>query len=244
MKRYGLVGCGLSHSKSPEYFKRLFDTYGIAADFALYDYPHLSQAVAAIQADSSVAGFTVTKPYKQSVMPYLHTISPEAQAIQAVNVVKITSQGEWQGYNTDVTGLQRSLKELPGSAPRSAIILGNGGAAQAAKYVLTQWHIPYIVANRHADEGVLSYANLSRELIQDADLIINATPAGMYPHVEECPAIDYTAVDAHHVLYDMIYNPVETRFLHYGCQQGAKICNGYAMFRYQAEQAFMIWNKQ
>lgn len=243
MKRYGLIGCGLSHSKSPEYFHRLFIAYGIAADFTLYDFPHIGQAIAAIQADSSVAGFTVTKPYKQSVMPYLHYISPQAQAIQAVNVVKITSQGEWQGYNTDVTGLQRSLKELSGTAPHSAIILGNGGAAQAAKYVLKQWNIPYVVANRHAAEGVISYAELTSEHIHKADMIINATPAGMYPHEEECPAIDYTALDAHHVLYDMIYNPAETRFLRYGRQQGATICNGYAMFCYQAEQALMIWNK-
>ncbi len=243
MKRYGLIGCGLSHSKSPEYFHRLFNAYGIVADFTLYDFPHIEQAIAAIQADSSVAGFTVTKPYKQSVMPYLHYISPQAQAIQAVNVVKITTQVEWQGYNTDVTGLQHSMKKLLHTTPRRAIILGNGGAAQAAKYVLKQWNIPYVVANRHAAEGVLSYADLSRELIQDADVIINATPAGMYPHVEECPAIDYTAIDEHHVLYDMIYNPAETRFLRYGRQQGASICNGYAMFCYQAEQALMIWNK-
>ncbi|MBP5411702.1 MAG: shikimate dehydrogenase [Bacteroidales bacterium] len=243
MKHFGIVGHPLQHSFSPQYFKQIFREEKVNAEFYIYDIERIEQIKDIIQQDALLRGFVVTLPYKQSVMSYLQCISQEAQAIRAVNVIAIDKNEGLKGYNTDVIGLERSLKKHLTSHPKKALIIGNGGAAQAAKYVLDNMRVPYLIVNRTPAENVILYHQLTAEQIHECELIINATPVGMYPHTMDFPPINYAAIDEHHFLFDMIYNPQETLFMQNGKKRGAKVINGYEMLCIQADEAWKIWKK-
>jgi shikimate dehydrogenase len=247
LKKLGLIGYPLSHSFSKKYFSQKFQDEGITGyQYELYPIENITQLPALLQAEQ-LHGLNVTIPYKIEVMPYLTHISPEATEAGAVNCISINraANGQYQltGYNTDVYGFEMSLRPLLGPQHTQALILGNGGAARAVKYVLAKLGIIYQVVARKPADGVLLFNDLTPQHIQQYKLIINTTPVGTSPKVEECPTLPYQAIGNQHVLFDLIYNPEETLFLTKGLQQGATIKNGYQMLILQAERAWQIWNQ-
>ncbi len=163
--------------------------------------------------------------------------------LSACNCIKIRN-GILSGFNTDVAGFEKSLLQIKKPAQRNALILGNGGAADAVAYVLGKLGIQYKVIGRSSKEGIdFTYNEITPELIQGNSIIINTTPLGTFPKIDECPTLHYEAITSNHLLYDLVYNPAETLFLKKGAAQGATIQNGYDMLVYQAEEAWRIWNE-
>ncbi len=244
MRRFGLIGEHLPHSFSGKYFASKFEREGIPdCDYSLYELPTIEALEPLLTSTPPLEGFNITIPYKQQVMKYLTQLSPEAEAIGAVNCVKIEGK-ELIGYNTDIIGFQSSLLDLLGEQrPEHALILGTGGAALAVEYILRYLGIEYIVVSRKAGEGRITYADIDAEVMAKNRLIINATPLGTYPDVENAPDIPYEYITEDHFLYDLVYNPPLTKFLEMGQAQGASICNGQAMLVAQAEAAWAIWNR-
>lgn len=238
---FGLLGYPLSHSFSPSYFEQKFSNEGIYdAEYILLPFKNLSEVRQRIE-NAGVQGFNVTIPYKTAIISYLDAISPECAEIGAVNTVKV-KDNRWTGYNTDVIGFEQSLLEfLPNLTGGRALILGDGGAARAVKFVFRKLGIPYDTISRK--KGFTSYDELNKSMIDYHPLIVNTTPLGMYPDVDSCPPIPYEYLDERHFLYDLIYNPEKTLFLAKGETRGAKIKNGLQMLQIQAESAWQIWNQ-
>lgn len=244
MKRYGLIGRPLGHSASATYFNEKFQREGLAGacrfdKFELASIDELPRLLAEIP---ELCGFNVTIPYKQQIIPYLDDLSFEARTIGAVNCVK-REGNRLTGYNTDAIGLRQSLTEfLGGVQPEQALVLGTGGASQAVQYILAEAGIAYEIVSRDAARGNYTYDNLPGEVVASHRLIVNATPVGTYPAVDEAPRLPYAYVSPDHYLFDLVYNPPVTSFLDYGRQRGARTCNGHAMFVGQAEAAWRIWS--
>lgn len=243
MRRYGLIGCSLSHSFSKEYFTRKFTTEEIAAEYALYELRDITELNALIESEESLCGLNVTIPYKESVLPYLDSLSEEAEAVGAVNCIAIKG-GRRKGYNTDIIGIEATLDRLNIAPSHRAIILGTGGAAKAVEYVLRRRQIEYLTVSRSAERGDATYDNLSPDDIASHHLIINTTPLGMYPNVETLPQIDYAAITLQHSVFDLVYNPDPTLFMQRAAEQGATVVGGKLMLYAQAEASWQIWNKQ
>lgn len=244
MKHYGLIGHPLGHSFSKAYFTEKFCREGLDCEYQNYDIEDLS-----LIRKTGLNGFNVTIPYKEAILPYLDELDPVAAEVGAVNTVKVLDDGQWIGYNTDVIGLNTIIpKALPwarGKLPlRGALVLGTGGASKAVQYVLRKNGIPFHLVSRSTERGDLTYAMLTPEIIQSHLLIVNATPVGMAPNIDEAPDIPYEAVTPQHTLFDLIYNPEETLFLRKGRCNGATTINGLAMLHAQAEASWMIWNEQ
>ncbi|MEI8049119.1 MAG: shikimate dehydrogenase [Bacteroidota bacterium] len=247
MRLFGLIGFPLSHSFSAQYFKKKFDNERISeTEYRLFPLEDISMLPSLIYRLPDLQGFNVTIPYKSSILPYLDHISNEAAAIGAVNCVKIqrsTSEINLTGYNTDVYGFRLSLIPLLKSHHRNALVLGTGGASKAVCYTLRDMGINYTIVSRSKqDEKQLLYSQLNQNLISDNLLIINTTPVGTYPETELYPDIPYQFLGNEHLLYDLVYNPAETRFLQKGREAGASTINGSQMLELQAEKSWEIWN--
>ena len=250
MKRYGLVGFPLGHSFSAGYFAEKFSALGLVADYSYENFPveHIEELKTLLPGD--ICGFNITIPHKQHILPLLAEIDPEAEAVGAVNCVKVLADGSFKGYNTDVYGFELSLRKMLSSYPGElsslkALVLGTGGAAQAVHYVLGKLGIPYIKVSRTASEGAcerLTYDRLTPEIMADYRLIVNTTPLGMHPNVGAKAALPYDCIGAGYYLYDLIYNPAETAFLHEGRVRGAWVKSGLEMLVLQAERSWEIWN--
>ena len=246
MKRYGLIGHPLGHSFSKAYFTEKFDRDGLDCEYQNYDLGNLSQLSELLRQQPDLRGFNVTIPYKEAILPYLDLLDPVAAEVGAVNTVKVMADGRLKGYNTDVVGIEAmlsSLRENPRNDGWSnTLILGTGGASKAVQYVLRKQGLPYHLVSRSAGRGDLTYQDLSPEIVQSHLLIINATPVGMAPHIDEAPLIPYEAIKPGHTLFDLIYNPEETLFLRHGREHGAQTINGLTMLHAQAEASWDIWN--
>lgn len=238
---YGLTGYPLSHSFSPAYFGEKFARLGIDATYQPFPIAAISELPYLLHEHSELHGLNVTIPYKEQVIPYLHGLSPEAAAIGAVNCIDIRN-GILTGYNTDATGFRQSLEPLLQQQHTRALVLGTGGAARAVTWVLDQLGVKWQQVSRNGKNEALTYEQVTPELLATHMLLINTTPVGMYPHVTDAPALPYTAIGTQHLLYDLVYNPKETRFLAHGREQGAVIKNGHDMLILQAEAAWAIWN--
>ncbi len=246
MKRYGLIGKTLGHSFSAQYFAQKFEREGLSSSchYGLYELSDIGQVEEFVRQTPNLVGFNVTIPYKQQIIPYLDSLSEEAREIGAVNCVKIMANGELKGYNTDVDGVRFTLDKLIGSADvGGALVLGSGGASQAVKYVLKERNIPYLIVSRDRAKGDITYAELTHEVIYDNRLIINTSPVGMFPHIDDAPALPYQALSSSHFLFDLVYNPEQTKFMKFGSEAGAHITSGLDMLYAQAESAWQIWNK-
>lgn len=250
MRMFGLLGQSLAHSFSKSYFTEKFELE-VLADHAYenFELDAIAGLPALLRSHPHLAGLNVTIPYKQSVVPYLDELSPAAAEIGAVNTIEFRG-GRLIGHNTDVVGFELTLKPflpfLARTASRApAAILGDGGAAQAVKYVLAKAGLPYLTFKRSPDSGeaALPFGMLGR-MQHDGDLrlIINATPVGTYPNTEEMPGIDPAWLSEENVVIDLIYNPAETLLLREARKRGARIANGLAMLHGQAEAAWSIWN--
>ena len=188
---------------------------------------------------AKLSGFNVTIPHKQAIIPLLAEISEEAKAVGAVNCVKVTPQG-LVGYNTDIIGIRKSLEGITLEGAK-AIVLGTGGASKAVQYVLREGGAEVAVVSRSQGVSDLAYADLTEEVIRNCDIIVNATPIGMFPNVCNAPEIPYSALSAKHTLFDCVYNPRITEFLRLGAEQGAHTIDGLTMFYAQAEASWEIW---
>lgn len=239
MKHYGLVGYPLGHSLSAAYFGEKFGHEGIDADYTL-------AAIASIEELPSVvdgwSGFNVTIPYKKAVVPFLAHVSAEATAVGAVNCVRRERDGSLSGFNTDIEGIRATLASFGDLRGIKALVLGSGGAAAAVRYVLRERGVVFLTVSRTKERGDSVYADLTEECVAEHRLIINATPVGMYPAIDNAPALPYGAITARHILFDLIYNPAQTKFLALGAAQGARIFNGHEMFVRQAEASWRIWS--
>lgn len=244
---FGLIGYPLGHSFSVPYFKQKFEKEQINAEYRNYPLEQISQFEELIKKEAALVGLNVTVPYKQKIIPYLDALHPTARSIGAVNTIFFCrKEGRLSllGYNSDVLGFERSLKEHLGKGHRKALVLGSGGSAKAVEYVLKALGIDFQVVSRKGGAGLLSYEQLSEDIVKQHTLIINTTPLGMHPAVDACPEIPYEALGSEHLLFDLIYNPAKTRFLSLGEEQGTRIVNGSDMLIYQAEGSWEIWNKE
>lgn len=244
MRRFGIIGRPLGLTASARYFTAKFENEALDCAFAQYELPSIEALPELLASTPELVGFNVTIPYKQQVMRYLDAISPEAERIGAVNCVRRMADGRLVGYNTDIIGLRASFDKLLGATPiEHALVLGTGGASQAVQYALMEREIPYALVSRDAAKGEYTYDNLPTEVVAASKLIINATPVGTYPAVDEAPRIPYAYLTPEHHLLDLIYNPPVTQFLAYGQQRGAKTMNGECMFLGQAVAGWTIWNE-
>ena len=242
MNRYGLIGKTLKHSFSKDYFTKKFAAAGLTdCAYDNFELPAIEELQTLLVNHPDIKGLNVTIPYKEAVIPYLHSMNEVVASIKACNCIKI-EEGKLYGYNTDVVGFKQSLLKQLQPYHNRALLLGTGGAAKAVQYVLESLDIPYQVVSRTAKEGVITYEDINEDMLREHTLIINSTPSGMYPHMDEAPAIPYQYITPRHFLFDLIYNPAVTRFLHEGQQWGATICNGYEMLVLQAEESWRIWN--
>ncbi|MGK6350599.1 shikimate dehydrogenase family protein [Parapedobacter sp. DT-150] len=247
MNTFGLIGFPLTHSFSKKYYDAKIERLRLAdVAYALYPIPSIADFPRLIEEVPTLMGVNVTIPYKIAVMAYVHRLSPEATAIAAVNCIRIERPDNapplLTGYNTDVYGFTESLRPLLRPWHQKALILGNGGAAKAVMYALTQMGIAYAIASRTPKPGDYAYTQLDAGIMADHPLIINTTPLGTYPAVADCPDIPYGHIREHHLLYDLVYNPAETEFLKRGKAAGAATKNGLEMLELQAERNWEIWN--
>ena len=230
---FALIGHPVSHSFSAQYLNARFKNEDIEARYELIDMPDLAQFPDLVRS-GKYNGFNITIPHKKAIIPYLDELSPEAKAVGAVNVIEI-SNNKLIGHNTDIIGFHNTLTPLLKPYHTHAVILGTGGASQAVQYVLNKLNIPF---------QLITHAQLDTNTItQLAPIIINTTPLGMHPNTDTAPNIDYNQLTDKHLLYDLVYNPIETKFLRLGAQHGATIQNGLAMLHSQADEALKIWLK-
>jgi shikimate dehydrogenase len=231
--KFALIGHPVEHSFSAQYLNSRFKNEGIDAHYELIDLPDIAEFPTLIQS-GKYNGFNVTIPHKRAIIPYLDSLSPEATAIEAVNVIQITNN-KLIGHNTDIIGFHETLTPLLKPYHTHAVILGTGGASQAVQYVLHQLNIPFrLITHNELDTNTIT---------QLAPIIINTTPLGMHPNTNTKPNIDYSQITPNHLIYDLVYNPTETQFLKLAKQQGATIQNGLAMLHRQADAALKIWLK-
>ncbi|OFY50887.1 MAG: shikimate dehydrogenase [Bacteroidetes bacterium RBG_13_46_8] len=247
MKLYGLIGYPLSHSFSKRYFEEKFEKEDLA-DCRYENFPlqSLEELDGLIESKPELQGFNVTIPYKERILSRLDRTDENAFDIGAVNTVKIyRQQGKTilKGYNTDSHGFCASLLPSLNATITDALILGTGGASKAVAFVLKKLGISCLFVSRtpmRSDH--ISYADLCGPVLYHTQLIVNTTPVGTYPDKEACPDIPYEFITGKHLLYDLIYNPPETKFLSRGRERGARVLNGLEMLRLQAEKAWEIWN--
>ena len=237
MKHFALIGFPLGHSLSASYFGEKFAREGIDAEYSPLA---IERAEEVLPYCEHLSGFNVTIPHKQAIMPFLSAINEEAQAIGAVNCVKVTPDG-LEGYNTDVVGIRKSLEGVTLEGAK-ALVLGTGGASKAVQYVLRTSGAEVKVVSRTEGAAELTYNDLSEELIAGTDIIVNTTHLGMFPNTDSAPALPYSALSAKHTLFDCVYNPRLTKFLQLGAERGAHTIDGLTMFYAQAEASWAIWN--
>ena len=232
----------MKHSQSRFYFNKKFENESLDCLYQHFDLKSLDELREVMEKYPNLCGFNVTIPYKEAIIPLLDEIDAVAKEVGAVNVVKI-NKGTLKGYNTDVYGFERLLnRAINGKEIDHALILGTGGASKAVQYALKQEGIPYATISRNAEKGDYTYDTLTDEILRQNHLIINTTPLGMYPQIDDFPNLHYQALSKKHILIDLIYNPKETAFMELGKTWGAKVYGGMQMFEEQAKKTWEIFS--
>lgn len=264
--KYGLLGHPLGHSFSRKFHNERFERLSIDAEYVNFDLESVDLLPAVLANEPALRGLNVTIPYKQQVMQFLDELDPVAERIGAVNTIKVRRAPEGvktklpglylKGYNTDIIGFRDSIKPLlieagivdaagiACQASAKALVLGTGGASRAVCVALEDMGIQPVYVSRSSAPGRLTYDELTPAMMADYPVIVNCSPVGMFPHVDECPAIPYEALTPHHVCYDLIYNPAETQFLAKAKAQGTKTMSGGAMLEGQAIASYEIWTEE
>ena len=242
MRHFGLIGKSLGHSFSAKFFNGKFKAEQIDADYQLFEIEDVATIDNLIK-EHNLEGFNVTIPYKETIIPHLDGLTKEAHEIGAVNCV-VVKNGQKIGHNTDLTGIEASLHWLDIDSNPKVLILGTGGASKAVQYALKKRGIEFMVVSRSEERGDVTYDTLTADIIADHKLIINTTPVGMSPDVENAPTIDYSAIGAEHRLFDLVYNPAKTQFLARGEERGAKTMGGMLMLQTQAIASWHLWNER
>lgn len=241
--KFGIIGKDISYSFSRNYFQEKFKKLGLNTyQYFNFDIPEIEEFPFLLyHREDEFRGLNVTIPYKEAVLKYLDEIDAEAQKIGAVNTIKVTDDNKLIGYNTDVYGFQKSIEPLLKIHHKKALILGTGGASKAIAYVFNKLNIDYKFVSRTAGENRFTYEMLDSEIMNDYSIIVNCSPVGTHPNIEDEPPIPYQYLSDKHLLYDLIYNPAETKFLRKGKKLGADIKNGLEMLELQAEKSWKIW---
>lgn len=241
-KIYGLIGKNINYSFSKNYFTNKFiKLKSKNCSYTNFDLLNIAEFENIIL-KNNLNGLNVTIPYKEKIIPYLDSLDLEAKLIGAVNTIKIDSNKKLKGYNTDYIGFLNSIKIHLTKKHKKAIILGSGGASKAIIHALKKLEITSITVSRNNLKGNLTYNDLDREVFNSCQIIINCSPVGTYPKVNECPNIPYQYIDSRHICYDLIYNPKETQFLKKSRLNNAFVINGMKMLKLQAEESWKIWN--
>tara|TARA_B100000949_G_scaffold177633_1_gene158442 strand:- start:13944 stop:14675 length:732 start_codon:yes stop_codon:yes gene_type:complete len=241
MNRFGLLGRNISYSFSQGYFTEKFKGLGLKDhSYENFDIQNMD-GFKNVLAQDNLKGLNVTIPYKQDIIPFLDELDEKAAKIGAVNTIQFSEKG-LKGFNTDAYGFQKSLEPFLKPHHKNALILGTGGASKAVRFVLDELGIANTYVSRSKKEGQYTYNELDQSILEKNTLIINCTPLGTYPNIEDKPALPYQYIGPDHLLYDLIYNPEKTSFLAMGEANGATICNGLKMLEQQAEKAWEIWN--
>lgn len=243
MKLYGLIGYPLSHSFSKKFFSDKFRQEGLTGyDYQNFAISSIHEFKSLLLNTPSLHGLNVTIPYKEKILSFLHEKNEVVRSTGACNCIKI-SNGRLYGYNTDTIGFEKALKEKLLPHHRNALVLGTGGSSKAIGYVMNKLQIDFLYVSRsRSGPNCLLYNDITDELLQTYTLIINTTPAGMFPEINSAPIINYNMLTPMHYLFDLVYNPEKTVFLQRGEEKGATIQNGYAMLIFQAEESWKIWN--
>lgn len=241
MRHFALIGRKLHHSFSANFFNSKFKAEEIDADYQLIELETLSD-IRSLVMSTPIDGFNVTIPYKESIIPYLDELDDVSRTVGAVNCVEI-KEGKLIGHNTDVVGIEASLHWLDIEPNTKALILGTGGASKAVQYALKKSSIDYLTVSRMEGRGDITYSQITHEILSSCKLIINATPVGMFPNIDDCPSIDYTVVDSSHRFFDLVYNPAKTEFLRRAEERGATTMGGMLMLQTQAIASWHIWRK-
>lgn len=242
MDKYGIIGNPLGHSFSKGFFTEKFAKEGIDAQYLNFQIPEIGKLTDVLKENPELRGINVTLPYKTEVIPFLDELSDEAREIGAVNVVQIRN-GHLKGFNSDIIGFTRSIQPLLKPHHKKALILGTGGASRAIRVGLTRLGLEWKYVSRTPREGMITYEDITAETLREYEVIVNCSPVGMFPKVDECPAIPYEFLTADNLLYDLVYNPEDTLFLKRGREQGARGKNGLEMLHLQAIASWEFWNE-
>ena len=239
MDKYGLIGYPLGHSFSIGYFNERFENENIDAKYINFEIPSIDDLPEVLASNPQLKGLNVTIPYKEKVIPFLDSVSPEARAIGAVNVIRVTHKGNkviLKGFNSDVIGFTKSIEPMLEKCHKKALILGTGGASKAVNYGLKSLGLETVFVSRYERPDTIQYESITPDVVKEYNVIVNCTPLGMYPHSDECPKLPYEALDSHNILYDLIYNPDQTLFMKKGLAHGAQVKNGLEMLLLQADE--------
>ncbi|OIQ17285.1 MAG: shikimate dehydrogenase [Flavobacterium sp. MedPE-SWcel] len=243
-KIFGLVGRNISYSFSAGYFSKKFKKKGLKHyTYKNFDIDSIEELRDVITNNKGIKGLNVTIPYKEEVIPLLDSLSKNAKKIGAVNTIVIGKR-KIKGYNTDHYGFRKALKPLLKINHKKALILGTGGSSKAVAFALKKLKIEYDFVSRVGTDTVYGYTDIDENIFQEYQIIINTTPLGTFPDVEQHPPIDYSLFTKNHIAFDLIYNPEETTFLKKAKMNGAQVKNGYEMLVYQAEKSWKIWNRK
>ncbi len=241
MRTFGLIGRNIDYSFSRRYFSEKFSRENLHDQYLNFDIDRIDEFPEVIK-NNLIAGLNVTIPYKEEIIPFLDHLDLHSKKIQAVNTIKFQKDGSLVGYNTDYWGFLEAIKPHLQSHHTKALILGTGGASKAVAYALDLLEICYNFVSRQPSEGFFTYHDLDDLVLHDHPIIINTTPLGTFPKVDMAPVIPYRFISNKHLVFDLIYNPAQTKFMKLAEENGAKTCNGLQMLELQAERAWDIWN--
>jgi len=243
MLKLGLIGRHISYSFSKAYFTQKFENEGLSYTYENFDIEAITEFPSILKGNPDLVGLNVTIPYKEQIIPFLDDLSKKASDIGAVNTISFSPSGRLTGHNTDSYGFKMSIEPFLKPHHKRALILGTGGASKAIAFALRELSIEYDYVSRTPNHlAKFGYSDLTKDIIDSYPIIINCTPVGTYPNVNNFPDIPYDNVTKNHLFYDLIYNPLQTKFLNFAEQKGAVICNGLKMLELQAEKAWEIWN--
>lgn len=244
MSKFGLIGKNIAYSFSKAHFTAKFKNEELPYSYENFDIEKITQFPKILNQNENIIGLNVTIPYKELIIPYLDSLDKTAKTIGAVNTIKFHPSGKKEGFNTDYYGFEKSIQPFLRPHHKRALILGTGGASKAIAFALKKLNIKFDYVSRNSNpKAKFLYTDLTEDIIKSHQIIINCTPIGTHPKVNECPDIPYDGITKEHLLYDLIYNPEQTKFLMCGEIQGAATCNGSNMLEYQAEKAWDIWVK-
>ena len=243
---FGVIGNPLRHSLSPALHNAGFSETGLNAVYLAFETGDIEGCIRGIRA-LGVKGASVTIPFKTTVIPYLDEMDALAHGIGAVNTI-VNDNGRLKGYNTDALGAVMALEEEVEISGMTCLIIGAGGAARAIGFMLRERGADIVVTNRSSGRGKELARSLECPFVSPgeigdttADILVQTTPVGMYPHVDQCPVAEHVIKEGM-VVMDIIYNPFETRLMKVAKARGCVTIGGMSMFIHQGAEQFRIWS--